>query len=184
MKEAPGGLGLRAALEAFLLVSPEPLPAATAARVLEVDEGEVLALLGELAAEYRREGRGFELQEVAGGFRLATRPELAPLVRALSPAEAPVGISPAALEALAVVAYRQPITRAQVEMVRGVNCEKVLAVLVERELIQEVGRVETVGRPILYATTPGFLRHFGLRSLAELPPLAPAPHDSPEEREG
>lgn len=177
-----GGLGLRAAVEALLLVTDLLLPAA-AAGALGIAEAEILAILADLAAAYRREGRGFEVQAVAGGYRLATRPELAPLVRSLAPPETSTSLSHAALEALAVVAYRQPVTRAQVETIRGVNCEKVLAVLVERGLIQELGRTGTVGRPILYGTTRDFLRHFGLRTLEDLPPLTPVADASPPERE-
>jgi len=171
MANLPEGFSLRAAAEALLLAASAPLTAATVAEALGLEPPAAEELLRRLADEYRREGRGYEVQEVAGGFRLTTRPELAPLIQSVIRRDQTAGLSHAALETLAVVAYRQPVTRAQIEQIRGVNSEWVLGVLLERDLICEVGRAQTLGRPILYGTTHRFLEHFGLRSLEDLPPL-------------
>jgi segregation and condensation protein B len=160
---------LRCALECLLLASGGPVPVRRLADALGVSEAEAERLLEELARSY--EGRGLMVQQVAGGYQLCTRPEYAEFVTRLVSAQAEP-LSRATLETLAVVAYRQPVTRAEVEAVRGARSDHHLRKLLERNLIREVGRRPGPGSPILYGTTDLFLRHFGLRDLKDLPPLA------------
>ncbi|PYK05828.1 MAG: SMC-Scp complex subunit ScpB [Verrucomicrobia bacterium] len=134
-----------------------------------VREAEVAAATEQLKTEYVEQGRAFQLIEKAEGWQLATDPKYAPWVRQLFPAPKPARLSAPALETLAIIAYRQPITRADVEAVRGVNIDGVLQTLMERGLVKIAGRAEIPGRPLLYETTQFFLDHFGLRDLDELP---------------
>ena len=134
-----------------------------------VKEAEVAATLGQLKTDYTLTPRGFQLVEKAGGWQLVSHPDCARWVRRLFPGPKPARLSPPALETLAIIAYRQPITRADVEAVRGVSVEGVLQNLMERGLVKISGRAELPGRPLLYETTEFFLEHFGLRNLAELP---------------
>ena len=167
-----GGPGLAACLEAILLVVDEPVPEIVLAQVLERPRGEVAAALRELAASYDAEQRGFDLREVAGGWRFYTRAECAPVVERFVRDGQEVRLTQAALETLAVVAYRQPVSRARVSAVRGVNCDSVLRTLTLRGLVEESGTDAETGA-ILYQTTGYFLERLGLASLAELPELAP-----------
>jgi len=134
-----------------------------------VSEAEVTAALEQLKIEYIEQQRAFQLDEKAEGWRLATDPKYAQWVRQLFPVPKPARLSAPALETLAIIAYRQPITRADVEAVRGVNIDGVLQTLMERGLVKIAGRAEIAGRPLLYETTQFFLDHFGLRNLDELP---------------
>jgi segregation and condensation protein B len=134
-----------------------------------VKDAEIAAALEQLKVEYIQQGRAFQLIERAEGWQLATDPGFARWVRQLFPAPKPARLSAPALETLAIIAYRQPITRADVEAVRGVNIDGVLQTLMERGLVKIAGRAELPGRPLLYETTRFFLDHFGLRSLDELP---------------
>lgn len=165
---------LKARLEALLLVAPGPVTPGQLATALEIQPTEVEAGLESLAADYQE--RGFRLQRHAGQVQLTTAPEMAPLIERFLGLEATSQLSRAALEALAVIAYQQPVTRPQVDAIRGVNSDGVLKSLLSKGLVQEVGRGEGPGRPILYSTTPEFLQHFGLSSVSELPPLS---EDSP-----
>jgi segregation and condensation protein B len=167
-----------AGLEAVLFATNEPVALPELARVLGVGESIVIEALGALGEDYARSERGFMLDEAAGGVRLVSKPEYAPLVVELLRPVRGSGLSQAALETLAIVAYRQPITRAGIEALRGVRAASALGSLLERDLVQEAGRKETPGRPILYATTNRFLVEFGLHSLAELPPLPGIEKDS------
>lgn len=162
---------VRAQVEALLLVAETPLSVERLALVLEHDEALVARALELLRAEFCGEQRGIHLQEVGGGFQLRSNPRFGQLVLDLYE-DRPARLTRAALEALAIVAYRQPVTRAQVEAVRGVDSSGVLRRLVELELIESVGRADDLGRPHLYGTTPRFLEFFGLSSLEELPMLA------------
>jgi segregation and condensation protein B len=166
------GPGLRAALEAILLVADEPVPVVVLAQVLERPRNEVLAELRDLAAAYAAEGRGFDLREIAGGWRFYTREDCAPLVERFVSDGQEVRLTQAALETLAVVAYRQPVSRARVSAVRGVNCDSVMRTLVLRGLVEEVGTDPETGA-ILYRTTGYFLERLGLAGLEDLPELAP-----------
>ena len=168
----PGSPGLRASLEAILLVADEPVPAVVLAQVLERPRNEVLAELTDLAASYVAEDRGFDLREIAGGWRFYTREDCAPLVERFVSDGQEVRLTQAALETLAVVAYRQPVSRARVSAVRGVNCDSVIRTLVLRGLVEEAGTDGETGA-ILYRTTGYFLERLGLASLEDLPELAP-----------
>src|SRR3984885_13528827 len=167
-----GGPGLRASLEAILLVADEPVPVVVLAQVLERPRNEVSAVLNELAEEYKTGGRGFDLREIAGGWRFYTREDCAPLVERFVSDGQEVRLTQAALETLAVVAYRQPVSRARVSAVRGVNCDGVIRTLVLRGLVEEAGTDPETGA-ILFATTGYFLERLGLPSLDALPELAP-----------
>lgn len=162
---------LRGPVEALLFVSDDPVSAVQLARVLNVTAGEVQDALAALAAEYAREERGFQLREVAGGWRMYTHPAYHPYIEQLVLSWDTRRLSQAALEALAVIAYHQPVPRSGVNAVRGVNSEAVIASLQEKGLVAELGREKGAGGAILYGTTRAFLEKFGLRSLDELPPL-------------
>jgi segregation and condensation protein B len=166
------GPGLRAALEAILLVADEPVPVVVLAQVLERPRSEVTAELHHLAEEYTAGGRGFDLREIAGGWRFYTREDCAPLVERFVSDGQEVRLTQAALETLAVVAYRQPVSRARVSAVRGVNCDSVMRTLVLRGLVEEAG-TDADTSAILYRTTGYFLERLGLASLEDLPDLAP-----------
>lgn len=163
---------LRAALEAVLFVVESPVSSAQLASALQRPEPDVLAALGELGAGYDERGAGIELREIAGGWRIYTRPELGPVVEAFLLEGQRSKLSQAALETLAVVAYRQPVTRARISAIRGVNVDGVVRTLVSRGLVTEVGSDPETGGG-LYRTTDVFLEKMGLQSLAELPSLAP-----------
>jgi segregation and condensation protein B len=173
-----GSESLRGALEALLFVSDEPVAAARLARLLEASPGDVEAALADLAEEYRESDRGFQLREVAGGWRFYTHPAYHDVIEQYVLSWDTRRLSQAALEALAVVAYHQPVTRAGINAVRGVNSEGVLASLVEKGLVREVGRDKNAGNAILYGTTRTFLEKFGLKDINELPPLAEFAPDS------
>ncbi len=160
---------LRKALECVLFVATKPLPLEEVARILQVPLDEALMLLNELAVEYERRS-GLAIVEVAGGWRMVTRSEFAPYIARLHPPQR-IRLSRGSLEVLAIIAYHQPITRPEIEQLRGVDSSAAIQSLLEHGLIQIVGHKETVGRPRLYATTQKFLELFGLRSLEELPPL-------------
>ena len=132
---------------------------------------EVRQSLQHLGEDFDREGRGLQLVEVAGGFQLVTRPDYAPWIKRLDRAKSVPKLSRSALESLAIIAYKQPIVRTDIEQIRGVETSTVLRTLLERKLVRMVGRKDSPGRPILYGTTKTFLQHFGLRDLSELPPL-------------
>ena len=164
--------GLRASLEAILLVADEPVPEVLLAQVLERPRHEVDAALRELAASYTADGRGFDLREIAGGWRFYTREDCAPVVERFVRDGQEVRLTQAALETLAVVAYRQPVSRARVSAVRGVNCDGVMRTLTLRGLVEDSGTDPETGA-ILYRTTGYLLERLGLATLDELPDLAP-----------
>jgi segregation and condensation protein B len=157
--------------EALILAAPEPVSAQRLAEIVPgVRPAEVRELVAELNAEYAEQRRAFEVVEAAGGFQVRTLGEFAPYLQQTL-ATRPLRLSPAALETLAVVAYRQPATRAEVEHVRGVDVGAVLRSLIERRLVRIAGHREVAGRPLLYATTRRFLEVFGLARLEDLPTL-------------
>ncbi len=161
---------LERGIEAVLFASDAPLSAGELARIDEsLDEDGVERVIAGLQDEYRRRGRAFDVYEIAGGFQLLTRPEFAPVLERFDTIPVTNRLSSAALETLAIIAYRQPVGRAEIEQVRGVGAGSVLKTLSDRELVDVVGRGEGLGRPLLYGTTPRFLEHFGFRSLADLP---------------
>jgi segregation and condensation protein B len=163
---------LRAALEALLLVVDEPVAEVTLAQVLERPRTEVAAALAALATEYAESDRGFELRAVAGGWRLYTRPDLAPYVERFVLDGQQARLSQPALETLAVIAYRQPVTRGRIAAVRGVSVDGVVRTLLARGLIEECGQEASSGATC-YRTTGYFLERLGLDSVDQLPPLAP-----------
>lgn len=161
------------ALEALFFVSDEPLTSSILAQALELDRSTVDRMCDRLAKDLEERGSGLVLRNVAGGWRLYTHPDAAPMVERFVLSSRQARLTKASLETLAIVAYKQPVTRHQVSGIRGVNSDGVLRALVDRGLIEETGREETPGRPVLYGTTPGFLERLGLPSLASLPSLAP-----------
>jgi segregation and condensation protein B len=180
---------LHRVLEALLFASDKPISAAECVKYLKgavesapedaevaalakTKQDEVAAAMRELGAEYEEQQRGFRLVESGSGWKAVTTPDAVPWVRQLFPENRPARLSPSALETLAIVAYRQPITRADIEAVRGVNVDGVMQTLLERGVIRISGRADVPGRPLLYGTTEFFLEHFGLRSLDELPNCA------------
>lgn len=176
---------LRKALEAILLVVEEPVDPTTLAQVLEVPTDEVVATLVALRTEYVDAGRGFVLREVAGGWRLYTDPGTAPYVERFVLHGRSGKLSQAALETLAIVAYKQPVTRAQISDIRGVDADGAVRSLVSRGLLAELGRDPSPGQPLLYGTTPAFLERLGLGSVDELPALPEfAPEGPPPEEPG
>lgn len=175
---SPPELSLLARLEALLFAAPGPVSAQQLAAALDIPTREVTQALEAYAESLRR--RGIRLQRHRQRVQLTTAPEAAPWVERLLGLEATSRLSQAALEALAIVAYQQPVTRPQINAIRGVNSDGVMRSLLSKGLIEEVGRAEGPGRPILYGTTADFLRHFGLNSLEELPPLN-LDEDSPDD---
>nr|WP_267884584.1 SMC-Scp complex subunit ScpB [Streptomyces sp. NRRL S-350] len=163
---------MRAELEAVLMVVDEPVPEERLAGVLERPRTEVAAVLRELSAEYTAQGRGFDLRLVAGGWRFYSRETCSGAVDRFLLDGQQARLTQAALETLAVVAYRQPVSRSRVSAVRGVNCDGVMRTLVQRGLVEEAGSEPETGA-ILYRTTNYFLERMGLRGLDELPELAP-----------
>lgn len=162
---------IRGELEAMLLVSSDPVSATDLAAVLGITPGEASEALADLAAEYSDANRGFQLREVAGGWRLFTHPAFHDQVEALVMSWDTRKLSQAALETLAVIAYHQPVTREGVKAIRGVNSDGVIASLVDKGLVREAGRDPQRAQAIRYATTQAFLERFGLKSLRELPDL-------------
>lgn len=163
-------LNRRSRLEAVLFLSREPLPLRKLAHLSNLtDATEARTLLKSIRDCLERRGSAFQVAEVAGGFQLLSRPEFAPWLRSRATYEEPVRLSAPALETLAVVAYRQPVLRAEIEVIRGVACGEMLRQLMDRDLLRIVGRAEELGRPLSYGTTRRFLRLFGLRSLNDLP---------------
>jgi segregation and condensation protein B len=159
-----------AALEALLFVAKDPLTVELLGEILELDMLMIEELLNELRNRYTGDSCGLKLLEINGGYTLGTKPEVARYIEILykQPTHA---LSNAALEVLSIIAYKQPVTRGEVDFIRGVQSDRALATLVEKGLVKDVGRKDSPGRPILYATTEQFLLHFGLRSLEDMPPL-------------
>jgi segregation and condensation protein B len=172
---------IRRALEALLFVTDEPIPVVAIAQILEVDRKDVEESLHALAARYEEEGAGIVLRNVGGGWRLSTHPEAAPYVERFVLSSRHARLTKAALETLAIVAYKQPVPRHQISAIRGVDSDGVLRALVERGLVVEAGHEDAPGRPSLFATSPEFLERLGLDSLASLPPIAPLLGEREEE---
>jgi len=160
---------IKSVLESILFIANRPLKPEEIAGVLEVPPSLIEQCLKELSLEY--EGKGIQVINVAHGWEMATRDENALFVKKLLESPIETTLSPQALETLAIISYKQPTTRGEIENIRGVISDGVIKTLMEKRLIEEVGRGDGVGRPILYGTTETFLRHFGLKDLSELPPL-------------
>jgi segregation and condensation protein B len=171
-QEAIDARELKAILEAVLFVSPEPVPLARLLSILgTVSKTEVVQALGILTHDLDQDGRGIQLVQVAGGYRLVTKQEYGPWLKRMDKAKAAQKLSRSALESLAIIAYKQPLVRSEIEEIRGVETSGVLRTLCERKLVRIVGRKDVPGRPIMYGTTKFFLEHFGLQDLSQLPPL-------------
>ncbi len=176
-------------IEALLFLSEEPVTPERLAIVLSTTHEEASRLTRELKNDFSEAGRGLQIFEMAGGFQMGTLPELAPHLEKAFSEDVSSYLTTAALEALAIIAYKQPVTRIEIESIRGVRSEHVLENLLKRKLIRISGRKEGPGRPLLYCTTPDFLKYFGLMDLEELPPLeienqvlADVADEEPEER--
>ncbi len=165
-------MNTRALLEAILFVAEEPLPATELAALLELPRLDLEAELETFASDLEEAGRGLVLREVGGGWRLYTHPDARPYLERFAATARATRLSPAALETLSVVAYRQPVSRGQVSEIRGVDADRALQTLERRGLIAEVGRAPGPGQAVLYGTTPLFLEKVGVNSVDELPPLA------------
>lgn len=163
---------LKSIIEGLLfLAGEEGLSVKQLAEVTEQRQDIITDALLDMKSSFEREGRGLQIVQLAGTYQLATLPEHAPFFERLAYSPSRSSLSQAALETLSIIAYRQPITRIEVEEIRGVKSERAIHTLVNKDLIQEVGRAEAIGRPILYGTTPAFLDYFGLGSLEDLPEL-------------
>lgn len=168
--EQPGSPPLPQLVESLLFVSDGPLEMRRLQQLLEVERESLEQAIEALVQE--SQSRGLRLQRHGEALQLVTAPEAAPYVEKLLGFQSGPRLSPAALETLAIIAYEQPVTRARIEAIRGVNCDRALATLQARDLICEVGRLETVGRPVLFGTTPEFMHYFGLQSIDQLPPVS------------
>ncbi|RME64748.1 MAG: SMC-Scp complex subunit ScpB [Nitrospirae bacterium] len=161
----------KALLEAILFISGEPVEVKRLQEVTGFSTGEITSLMAELMREYRDRDGGVHIVEVAEGYQMVTSPRLGQYLQRFIKEDRKVKLSEAALETLAIVAYRQPITKAEIEQIRGVSSDGVLRSLLERKLIKVVGRKAVPGRPRMYGTTKEFLQYFGLKDLSELPPM-------------
>ena len=161
---------LKGNIEAVLFAAGQPVSEVQLAEMLSVEKEHIRILLAQMKSEMEDAKRGLTILEVAGGYQLCTKAEFAETVARLAEVQ-PNRLSRAALETLSVIAFKQPITRAEIEEIRGVQVERVLQNLIDKELIKELGRKEVIGRPILYGTTEVFLNCFGMDSLSDLPPL-------------
>lgn len=159
------------AIEAILFLNEEPMQASRLAGALELSAEEVKKAVLELQVEFKSASRGLQIFETAEGYQMGTHPELAPVLERAFSEDISSNLTTAALEVLAIIAYKQPVTRIEIESIRGVRSEQVLINLVKRKLIKVAGRKEGPGRPLLYCTTADFLKYFGLKDLDELPEL-------------
>lgn len=168
-------IDIKRVVEALLFVATEPLPVSRLEKLTEgLNSGgsTMTGVVNELARDYDREGKSFALIQVANGYQLRTRKKYAPWLRRLFQSRRVMRLSQPTLETLAIIAYKQPITRIEIELIRGVNVEGILRNLLDLELIKISGQKEVAGRPYLYRTSRRFLEHFGLKSLSALPPLS------------
>lgn len=162
---------IKPVLESLLFMAGDPLTVGNLKNILQVNENEISRAVHELADEYRSRDSGLLVAEVAGGVQMITNPSSAPWIKKLLTSVLPAKLSRQSLETLAIVAYKQPITKAEVESIRGVNSDGVMRTLLERRLVRILGRKEVPGRPLMYGTSREFLQYFGLKDLSELPTL-------------
>lgn len=162
---------MKSAFESMMFVWGEPLDVKAAADVFDITKQEAYDLFKELQEEYEQEGRGIVIREVNKTFQFVTREENADYIERLCTPVKARRLSQSALEVLAIVAYKQPVTKGEIEAIRGIKCDRVMEGLMKKDLVCEKGRSEAVGRPILYGTTDTFLKNFGFSSLKELPPI-------------
>ena len=161
----------KSALEALMYIWGEPLDVKDAAEAAGIERSEAMECFKELASEYDQEGRGLMIRQVGNGFQFATRPEYAEEIEKLCTPVKTRKLSQAALEVLAIVAYKQPVTKSEIDSIRGIKCDRVMEGLIKKDLVEERGRSEGIGRPILYGTTDTFLKLFGFTTLKELPEI-------------
>lgn len=171
MKERQDGVAVKPLLEALLFLSGDPLQFSNLKGIIDLDEEEFRRQMSELMTEYNSREGGILITEVARGYQMVTNPRLAPLIMRFKGIQASNKLSMAALETLAIIAYKQPIIKAEIERVRGVNSDGVLKTLLDKRLIKIAGKKDAPGRPVYYGTTQEFLRYFGLRDLTELPTI-------------
>ena len=162
---------IKSAFESMMFTWGEPLEVKAAAEVFNISKEEALECFLQLQQEYEQEGRGIVIRRVNQAFQFVTRAENADYVRSLCTPVKVKKLSQSALEVLAIVAYKQPVTKGEIEAIRGIKCDRVIEGLLRKELVMEKGRADTIGRPILYGTTDTFLRNFGFSSLKELPKI-------------
>ncbi len=162
---------VKSAFEAMMFTWGEPLDAGTAADVVNITEKEAISCFEELMDEYEREGRGIRVRRINRSFQFVTSADEADCVERLCTPVRRRKLSQSALEVLAIIAYKQPVTRGEIEAIRGVKCERVLEGLKQKDLVEEKGRSDGIGRPILYGTTDMFLRYFGFSTIKELPDI-------------
>ena len=166
-----GNKAIKSAMESMMFTWGEPLEAKMAADVFNITKEEAYECFKELQAEYEQEGRGIVIREVNKAFQFVTREDNADYVRRLCTPVKAKKLSQSALEVLAIIAYKQPVTKGEMEAIRGIKCDRVVEGLMNKNLIEEVGRSSAIGRPILYGTTDTFLKNFGFTSLKELPDI-------------
>ena len=171
---------LEAAIEAILFASGEPVALDKIAQILEIDKPTAAKIIGSLSERKNTESSGLKIIRTESSYQMVTKPEFAPYVRKALEIRRNTPLSPAAMEALAIVAYNQPVTKGYIEQVRGVDCSSILNNLVAKNLVEERGRLEVPGRPILYGTTLEFLKCFGLGSIRDLPEVDKAAPEGPE----
>lgn len=162
---------IKSAFESMMFIWGEPLDVKAAAEVFNISKQDAMELFLELQQEYEMEGRGIIIRQVNQSFQFVTRGENAGYIEKLCTPVKTRKLSQSALEVLAIVAYKQPVTKGEIEAIRGIKCDRVMDGLVKKDLVCEKGRSEAVGRPILYGTTDTFLKHFGFSTLKELPPI-------------
>lgn len=162
---------IKSAFESLMFVWGEPLDVKTVAELFNISNKEAYDYFSELKEEYDREGRGIRIREINKNFQLVTSSENVEYIERLCTPVREKRLSQQALEVLAIVAYRQPVTKGEIEAIRGIRCDRVLEGLMKRDLVQEAGRSSAIGRPILYGTTDAFLKHFGFQNLKELPDI-------------
>ncbi|MFQ5957554.1 MAG: SMC-Scp complex subunit ScpB [Candidatus Brocadiales bacterium] len=160
---------IRSILEALLFATDQPLTVKRLTEIMATEKGKVLETIEELRREYDSTGKAFQIEEISGGFLLLSRPEYHQWIARLEKKAQESKLSPAAMETLSIIAYKQPILRSTIEAIRGVESSQMLRSLIEKGLVKIVGRDESLGRPLLYGTTKKFLEYFGLRSLRDLP---------------
>ncbi|SDK49886.1 SMC-Scp complex subunit ScpB [Natronincola ferrireducens] len=163
---------MKSIIEAILFVWSEPISSKELSRALSIDSNEVKAVLKDMMNDFNFHKRGIQIIEMNDYYQLSTRPEHYNYIKNLVEPKQNKGLTQAAMETLAIIAYKQPITKVDIEEVRGVKCDKAISTLQEKNLIEEQGRLERIGRPIVYGTTLNFLKTFGLKSLEELPDIS------------
>ena len=162
---------IKSAFESMMFIWGEPLDAKTAGDVFDISKNEAYECFKELQSEYEQEGRGIVIREVNGAFQFVTREENADYIERLCTPVKAKRLSQSALEVLAIVAYKQPVTKGEIEAIRGIKCDRVMEGLINKKLVEAVGRSEAVGRPVLYGTTDTFLKNFGFTSIKDLPEI-------------